>query len=252
MEQGNGALEIVQNEKPVLFDTKTPSGVIDRAHLIASTLSPLVEQAKLYSMISGRKYVKVEGWNTMLSMLGIFSHVEYSRKLDREGELAYEARVVLKTLEGKEVGSGEAICSSKERNWSGRDEFAIRSMAQTRATGKAARNGFSWIMSLAGYEATPAEEMDGIKPIQHEPVHAQAVPEVYGSKTEPKQWPHPADTGEKRFISDKQRKRLYAIWKNAGKADADVQTFLFDKYGISSTKEVTSDIYEEVCDWAAA
>lgn len=247
MEQGNSALEIVHNEKPVLFDTKTPQGVIERAHLIASTLSPLVEQAKLYSMISGRKYVKVEGWNTMLSMLGIFSHVEYSRKLDREGELAYEARVVLKTLEGKEVGSGEAICSSKERNWSGRDEFAIRSMAQTRATGKAARNGFSWIMSLAGYEATPAEEMDGIKPMEHAP--AKSPVDIPGVTVG---WPHPAETSEKRFISDKQRKRLYAIWKGAGKADEDVQTFLFDKYGISSTKEVTADIYEEVCNWAAA
>ncbi|MBK8185727.1 MAG: hypothetical protein IPK63_23660 [Candidatus Competibacteraceae bacterium] len=32
-------------------------------------------------------------------------------------------------------------------------------MAQTRATGKACRLAFSWIMSLAGYEPTPAEEM---------------------------------------------------------------------------------------------
>ena len=32
-------------------------------------------------------------------------------------------------------------------------------MAQTRATGKACRLAFSWIMALAGYEPTPAEEM---------------------------------------------------------------------------------------------
>ena len=35
-------------------------------------------------------------------------------------------------------------------------------MALTRATGKAFRLGFSWIITLAGYEATPAEEMDGV------------------------------------------------------------------------------------------
>jgi hypothetical protein len=35
-------------------------------------------------------------------------------------------------------------------------------MAQTRATGKACRLAFSWIMSLAGYEVTPAEEMTPI------------------------------------------------------------------------------------------
>jgi len=32
-------------------------------------------------------------------------------------------------------------------------------MAATRATGKAYRLAFSWIINLAGYETTPAEEM---------------------------------------------------------------------------------------------
>jgi hypothetical protein len=35
-------------------------------------------------------------------------------------------------------------------------------MATTRATGKACRLAFSWVMVLAGYEATPSEEMDGV------------------------------------------------------------------------------------------
>ena len=40
-----------------------------------------------------------------------------------------------------------------------RGPAARRSMAQTRATGKACRLAFSWIMALAGYEPTPAEEL---------------------------------------------------------------------------------------------
>lgn len=35
----------------------------------------------------------------------------------------------------------------------------MRSMAVTRATGKAFRLGFSWVMVMAGYSPTPAEEM---------------------------------------------------------------------------------------------
>lgn len=239
MEQGNNALQVVENEKPVLFDTKTPAGVIDRATMIANTLAPLVEKAHLYSMISNRKYVTVDGWNTMLSMLGIFPSVEYSRKLEREGETAYEARVNLTTLEGRVVGSGEAICSSKERNWSGRDEFAIKSMAQTRATGKAARIGFSWIMKLAGYEPTPAEEMV-----------TETIPERQQAAQETRQ--HPGDSATKHYISDKQGKRLYAIWKAAGKKDDDVRTYLRDKYQLTSTKEITVDIYEEIVAWCQA
>jgi hypothetical protein len=33
-------------------------------------------------------------------------------------------------------------------------------MAQTRAVGKAFRNQLAWLMKAAGFEATPAEEMD--------------------------------------------------------------------------------------------
>src|SRR6185369_14512327 len=40
------------------------------------------------------------------------------------------------------------------------DEYAIASMAQTRAIGKGFRNLLGWLMKAAGVEATPAEEMD--------------------------------------------------------------------------------------------
>ena len=152
---------VVTEGSTALMEARDPGAVIDKATVIANQLQGIIDKAKLYSMISSRKYVKVEGWTTMLSMIGIFPHVDYCRKMERDEEIVYESRVSLKTVDGRIVGSGEAICSSRERNWSNRDEFAIKSMAQTRATGKAARNGFSWIMALAGYEATPAEEMVG-------------------------------------------------------------------------------------------
>lgn len=39
--------------------------------------------------------------------------------------------------------------------------FQLRSMAQTRASAKALRNVFAWVVVLAGYRPTPAEEMTG-------------------------------------------------------------------------------------------
>lgn len=42
-------------------------------------------------------------------------------------------------------------------------EFSIRSMAQTRATGKVYRLALSWIMKMAGFEPTPAEEMPNLE-----------------------------------------------------------------------------------------
>jgi hypothetical protein len=40
--------------------------------------------------------------------------------------------------------------------------FQLRSMAQTRASAKAFRNVLAWVVVLAGYKPTPAEEMSGV------------------------------------------------------------------------------------------
>ena len=40
--------------------------------------------------------------------------------------------------------------------------FQLSSMAQTRANAKALRNVLSWVVVLAGYRPTPAEEMEGV------------------------------------------------------------------------------------------
>ena len=61
---------------------------------------------------------------------------------------------------GTTVGAGFAVCSNKESGKKFYQEFAIMSMAQTRAIGKAYRNCLAWIIRAAGYEPTPAEEMD--------------------------------------------------------------------------------------------
>ena len=72
---------------------------------------------------------------------------------------SYEAVVeLIRVTDGAIIGRASALCGMDE-TWGTRQEFARRSMAITRATGKAYRLGFSWIMTLTGYEATPAEEM---------------------------------------------------------------------------------------------
>ncbi len=54
--------------------------------------------------------------------------------------------------------------------------FQLRSMAQTRAAAKALRNALAWVVVLAGYKPTPAEEMDGLiesaRRVNSEPVAA--------------------------------------------------------------------------------
>lgn len=68
------------------------------------------------------------------------------------------------------------------------------SMAQTRATGKAFRNVLAWAIRAAGYEPTPAEEMDyntNAPAAAPAPVAAVPVPPMAIVPTE-----EPAGTGE--------------------------------------------------------
>ncbi len=67
---------------------------------------------------------------------------------------------------GRKLGGASALCSIDEANWRNRDKFARRSMAVTRATSKAYRLSYGWIMALAGYEGTPVEEMIEVETVE--------------------------------------------------------------------------------------
>ena len=113
--------------------------------------------------IRGKQYPKIEWWTTVSASLGLFPQVLFAQRLDREDEIAYEAKVAV-YRQNQIVASGEAMCSSKEERWSHADEYAIKSMAITRASGKAYRIPLSFLAVMAGLEATPAEEIPVAEP----------------------------------------------------------------------------------------
>ena len=138
-----------------IFGTSEPKEVLVRAKGIASELAATIRERRLTSDIQGKEYVRCEGWTTLGAMLGVFPVLAWTRPVER----GWEARVEAKTLAGAIVGAAEAQCLRDEKSWSNREDFALRSMAQTRATAKALRMPLGFVMTLAGYEATPAEEM---------------------------------------------------------------------------------------------
>jgi len=125
---------------------------------------------KLYTPIAGKSYINVEGWQFAGGLLGVFPQVKEVTQL-APGK--WQAKVELINSKTKEVvGTGFALCSKEEMKKKTFDEYAILSMAQTRAIGKAYRNLLGWVVKMAGYEATPAEEMVKGGVIEKEPVEA--------------------------------------------------------------------------------
>ena len=127
---------------------------------MAKVLKQHVVGQSLYSEIVNKKYVHVDGWQFAGGLLGLFARVVNVEDLSKANETKWKAEVEVYNLKDNSVvGRGFAICSSSEGKKKGFDEYAILSMAQTRAIGKAYRNLLGWVMKTAGYESTPAEEL---------------------------------------------------------------------------------------------
>ena len=144
-----------------LFQTNNPAEVVARAEAMATVLADVLDKRELVLRIGRRGHVLVEGWTLLGSMVGVFAEVEWSRPLvgPTGAPIGWEARAVARTMEGRQVGSAEAQCSRAESHWADREDYALRSMAQTRAVSKALRMPLGFIVELAGYSATPAEEL---------------------------------------------------------------------------------------------
>lgn len=123
----------------------------------AQSLARIVEAQKLYTLIQDRKHLHVEAWVTIAEGYGYQIDIEWTRPLPDGG---YEARAVIRDAAGMAIGHAEAECGSQgDDRWENHPHFQQRSMAQTRAISKVARNRLAWVVVLAGYSPTPSEEM---------------------------------------------------------------------------------------------
>lgn len=146
---------IVQPKKELVLEGD-PEQQLAFATKAANALMKVVKPAK----IAGKDYLQFGGWQTLGRFFGATVGIEWTKPvLNKKDEVVgYEARAYV-YQKGETISAAEASCLRSERNWSNRDEFALKSMAQTRASAKALRNAFGWVAELAGLESTPAEEM---------------------------------------------------------------------------------------------
>jgi len=141
-------------------DQPTPLAQMQRAKAIAKEIASTV--GHLIVNIQGRQYPTVAWWQAVGWAFNVTStEVEVTKQVTADdGSIEYMAVVAIVRIDtGETVSRGSAIASSAERAPWGRSAFSVRSMAITRATGRAYRHGCAIIPHLLKIESTPAEEM---------------------------------------------------------------------------------------------
>ncbi|WP_233219020.1 hypothetical protein [Adhaeribacter arboris] len=188
---------------------------------LATDLAKFIKENKLYQNIQGKEFVNVEGWQYAGSRLGIVPIAEEPINISIEGEIKYKCNVKLFNLRTQQiVGAGFAMCSNKEQGKKFFQEYAIASMCQTRAIGKAYRNLLAWIIRAAGYEPTPSEEMDfqnepgtgAVDPPKQVPITPPVQPSTQPESTsEGEEQPQ---TASKKYATQRQKEEIIRLLNN--------------------------------------
>ena len=124
---------------------------------LAKAVRESVEQETIEVM--GQRYIKNPGW---LIMAGAAGYVVSGGEVKREGEGFIAKAYLRRSDSGVVVAEAEGFCSKDEKRWKHADEYAVRSMAQTRAASKVCKMALAACVPLMGIKnlsATPADEV---------------------------------------------------------------------------------------------
>lgn len=194
-------------------------------------------------------YVPIDGWTNIVNRQPDYNGCEFEEHDDAEGKLwATTCTIHVKSRDyPTKVTERLSECVRPGDNWKNMPARMLRHKAFMQC----ARIAFS----LSGiFDQDEAQD-------QADRAQREAAPDaprqIVDAEVEvpPDATPAQGDEGmypEGDLITEKQRVRLMAIAHKSGITNAALKAHAFKKYGLDSSKLITCDIYEELCDWASA
>lgn len=144
----------------IVFNPERDTAKATRA---SKVLMEIVKQNNWAKKFGGEKeHIFYEGWQTLAKYYNISIATGDAEPVTIGEVSGFKAKAwAVDNKTGVRVGEAEAYCMRDEPNWKSKPTFQLASMAQTRAGSKALRQMFGFVVALAGYNPTPAEEMTG-------------------------------------------------------------------------------------------
>jgi hypothetical protein len=140
----------------------------------AKILKSFLDKSKSVVRIGQTEHVKVGGWQFLAQQAGLTVGTT-AEELRLEDDSGWKAHANV-YRDGKIVGEADALCLRSESNWKNRDTYALCSMAQTRAISKSIKGILGFVVVMAGYSDTPAEEMPRDEPMKRAAVQKTELP----------------------------------------------------------------------------
>lgn len=238
MSTQESALVQMQESFASLAISRDPQDVLAEAAKAANAIKGLIDKKKKKVVFNGETYMENEDWLTVARFYGVTVRTKSTTYVEFGDVHGFESEAeAFQVSTNQIIGKADAMCLNDEENWGLRPKyewkngtrtmvgqvavplFQLRSMAQTRASSKVCSMLFKWVVVLAGFRPTPAEEVDqntidasefsgeepknqGVKRPQRKGAAAGAKPEA--SK-------EPAKPRDPECITENQQKYLYVV-----------------------------------------
>jgi len=173
--------------KDLAITAQAPKEVILAGRAAAKELTGIVSSRDKKLVLAGKQYLFFEDWQTIGKFYGVTAKVISTEELRDNGNLVGFLAHAVAVAAGNEISAADGECTRDEPNWREKPRFQLRSMAQTRACAKALRNCLGWVAVLAGYEATPAEEIAGRTAKNQKAAKSTQSPKLPQTKIKPRE-----------------------------------------------------------------
>lgn len=149
---------------------------ISEGEKVAGLFKAVMAKKEKKILFNGKEYAEFPDWQLISNYYGLTIRTHSAVPVDINGTKGFKAQADLVSKDGIVVGGAEAYCLQDEPNWARKPLFQLASMAQTRASSKAISNRYRWVVAIAGYGTTPAEEMQGVESYNQAPPQRQLPP----------------------------------------------------------------------------
>jgi hypothetical protein len=218
---------------------------IEKARDWAAAIDRVVKQQRRFVTIEGKRYILSDAWLMIAALDQAAPVAEDPVPIVEDGKIVgYRVSVKLVRPDGAVRGRATMTCYLDEypcRGKRGTDAHrAAISAATTWAAAKAAKLTYGWVVVLAGYEPTLAEEA----PEQEKAAFSYSVPVSEPPRKEGEARPFAPEREEAE--REKILHEILFLKERMGMPDQEIRSLIRERWGKNSSKEMSLEELQEL------